>query len=748
VSAEVTVHRRRMPALGDVAKNFAAVFADPKTTFGIKLGLAGLLAVYISQLIRLGHANWALFTVLVLAPAQYVGAIAQRSIARVVGTILGGLSGVWLVGNYEQDRLFFLLFAFGYIWLCMYMYGGTLFPYAFFLCANTLVTVSATGIFDPTDAWQIGLARTLEILTGVVAVVVVANLVWPRFARHDFINLARAALGNVAKLVDLQHRSLETGTDSWDEARSTAIALREQSLKLRALLQNGANESLYFRRRLPSYTIAVVSLTHLLQAALDLFRQQKGELRYLDDVGTELFAVHGAIGRELQLLSGAMGSRTVINDERLETTFHALEMRLREVLATRTARNYSLEDALDLANHYAALSVIHGELLQLRALLADLPLPGDPPRSDRPREFRLPKIDLSRLRDGVKPAIAATGALLICQWFHPPGAAGIPLGALALTYYNKNFIGGKADRGSLQGAFKVSVAGLFFVILVFLISPALSNYGMMNLFLFAELFAYGYWAAALGGQSLHAGAAMFFIVATVGLDAEKPVTVQTVFGSYFSVVLPIFIAAIVGRLFWPVLPEAELRKRFIEFFSICSNFLTKRPGHGDKALSDRLTLIPIEAVSWVRGLKGRHCPESEIEKMLGLTVTMRRLALHLSNRARLQLPALPESIGHLVDPSVEKAREEFRATAEALISVFREGSTRVAVPSTNAARENFRNTLQEVRRQDLLAGQSLESVKGFLSIAHRFDVIADDLEICRDQALAPTIERYWDDYSL
>jgi len=115
VSAEATVHRRRLPALWDVAKNFAAVFADPKTMFGIKLGLAGLLAVYISQLIRLGHANWALFTVLVLAPAQYVGAIAPRSVARVVGTILGGLSGVWLVGNYQQDRLFFLLFAFGYI---------------------------------------------------------------------------------------------------------------------------------------------------------------------------------------------------------------------------------------------------------------------------------------------------------------------------------------------------------------------------------------------------------------------------------------------------------------------------------------------------------------------------------------------------------------------------------------------------------------------------------------------------------
>src|SRR5260370_17092256 len=121
----------------------------------------------------------------------------------------------------------------------------------------------------------------------------------------------------------------------------------------------------------------------------------------------------------------------------------------------------------------------------------------------------------------------------------------------------------------------------------------------MNLFLFAELFAFGYYSASLRGQTLHQSAALFFIAATVNLDAEKPVAVQTVFGSYFSVALAIFIAAIVGRLFWPVLPEAELRKRFIEFFSICSNFLSKPSGHGAKPLSNLLPLIPLQPLTWV-----------------------------------------------------------------------------------------------------------------------------------------------------
>jgi hypothetical protein len=499
---------------------------------------------------------------------------------------------------------------------------------------------------------------------------------------------------------------------------------------------------------LPSYTTAVVSLTHLFQASLDLFRQQPGSPDYLGDVAPELSTVYEAVDRELQVVTRAIGSKKSFNDNRLKSVLQILEARIGELLSTGKVRTYSLEDVLDLTNHNAALLAICDEILRLRQIVPDLPLPGDPPQRDQTLKFRWPMIHLSRLRDGVKPAIAGTVALLICQWFNPPGAAGIPLAALALTFLNKNFLGGKADRGALQRAFQVSLAGLLFVISVFWISPALSNYSIMNLFLFVELFAFGYWSAGLGGQNIHAGAVMFFIIASVGLDAEKPVAVQTVFNSYFSVVLPIFIAAIVGRLFWPVLPEAELRNRFVEFFSICSTFLSKQPGHGDHPLCDRLSLLPIESVSWAKGLKGRHCPESEVEKVLALTLTMRRLALRLSARARTQPPALPENIAGLINQAVEKAREDYRKIAVALTRVFREGSTRVPVPSMKAARETFRNALQEVRSQNLLAGQSLNSVRSYLALAHRLDVIADDLETCRDQTLSLALERYWDDYSL
>ena len=55
------------------------ILRDPAVRYGLKFGLAGVLAVYISLVIRLDNPGWALFTVFVLMVAQYVGAISACS---------------------------------------------------------------------------------------------------------------------------------------------------------------------------------------------------------------------------------------------------------------------------------------------------------------------------------------------------------------------------------------------------------------------------------------------------------------------------------------------------------------------------------------------------------------------------------------------------------------------------------------------------------------------------------------------
>ena len=49
-----------------------SLFGDLRIRYGIKMGLAGVLALFCTQLLRLPNDNWAILTVLVLMSAQFV----------------------------------------------------------------------------------------------------------------------------------------------------------------------------------------------------------------------------------------------------------------------------------------------------------------------------------------------------------------------------------------------------------------------------------------------------------------------------------------------------------------------------------------------------------------------------------------------------------------------------------------------------------------------------------------------------
>src|SRR3981081_4106508 len=78
------------------------LFGDLRIRYGIKMGLAGLLALFCTQGLGLPHYYWSILTVLVLMSAQFVGSITIKAIMRVIGTIAGALVGIWLVVDYTS----------------------------------------------------------------------------------------------------------------------------------------------------------------------------------------------------------------------------------------------------------------------------------------------------------------------------------------------------------------------------------------------------------------------------------------------------------------------------------------------------------------------------------------------------------------------------------------------------------------------------------------------------------------------
>ena len=186
------------------------LFGDLRVRYGIKIGLAGVLALFCTQVLRLPNDNWAILTVLVMMSAQFVGSIAFKGIMRVTGTVAGALVGVWLVSDYTSTPAIFLPVLFLVMAFASYKFGqvgARQVPYAYFLFGLTTLVIATDGVTDPAQAWQIGLDRTEEIIVGIISSLLVTTMLWPRYAREEFLEAGRAALKTVSQLFSAHARA-------------------------------------------------------------------------------------------------------------------------------------------------------------------------------------------------------------------------------------------------------------------------------------------------------------------------------------------------------------------------------------------------------------------------------------------------------------------------------------------------------------------------------------------------------------
>jgi hypothetical protein len=88
---------RPRPDGGDFGWNYELASGDEYPLASLRTGR--VLALFCTQVLRLPHDNWAILTVVTSMSAQFVGSIAFKAIMRAVGTIVGALVGIWLVGD-------------------------------------------------------------------------------------------------------------------------------------------------------------------------------------------------------------------------------------------------------------------------------------------------------------------------------------------------------------------------------------------------------------------------------------------------------------------------------------------------------------------------------------------------------------------------------------------------------------------------------------------------------------------------
>jgi uncharacterized membrane protein YccC len=380
--------------------------------------------------------------------SHYVGSIALKAILRVVGTIGGALLGIWLVGDYASTPVIFLTVVFFVMAFSTYEFGrfpASQVPYAYFLVGLTMLSVATYGVADPIDVWQTGLNRALEILAGCICSLVVTTVLWPRYAREEFLEAGQGALKTASQLVSIDTEAYLHGTEA--EVERTRQTFGQQLAVLCSLLQAGSRESTVFRARLSNYNAFLVSLTDLFHSTLDLARRRQEELPILGQVQNELALLAAAISEEFDILIAPRRRGEKLRPSRLNEAFAAFEAKATEIRDRGVFYTMPLETGMAFLGHFAALRSIRDDLNDLRAVAQGLPRFGQALPEAKPHWDFFPTIDWFWVKAGIKGGLASVISLLLLKWIHPPGPAAIPLAAWLFSVFGLPFLraGGTGD---------------------------------------------------------------------------------------------------------------------------------------------------------------------------------------------------------------------------------------------------------------------------------------------------------------
>lgn len=717
---------------------------DPAVRYGLKFGLAGVAAVYISLVIRLDNPGWALFTVFVLMIAQYVGAIAEKSLYRFAGTIVGGIIGYLITGALEQNPVLFLGLIALVVGTCTALFGQSRYPYAFFLCGMTTMVVASNGMADPENSWMFMISRIEEIFVGIVVTLVVQSVVWPRYARREFLENLRASFGDLRECFLNASGIRRNGEGSCGELRAQDFPARITGL--RTLLEFGSRESRYFRGKLHVYYELTACLGRIAYAVGTLRERIPADSLYTSRAGDESEAVNEAIAAALSDLENEDSNHESRCRARaaMEAAFQSLDRALLDMRALNLAKEIPVGQAMILGLHILGLDEIRAQVVKAHGLLDDLenrPIE----REDSAPAAVPPWPPPFWIKTGVKSGLALVAAFAIDNWLHPPGGPMFVLGTWGFTALNAASPGGLGDRRAFH-LIPLNVATLAALSLLLLAArPMLSSYAVMNTIIFGSLFVWGYLSFTTRGMTIPMQLCMFAVVGILGLNGQEPISFQAIASFFIGLVLALVLSAIFQRVIWPSLPQWEIRDRFVSMLGICRQLLAR-----DAIplwIRARFAIFPGEVMVRLSHLTPPICPPGEAEKLAVLMKTLTRLGGNLIvSLDRIEIPASRAAAGHDLIARLERHLD---AGFEAL----REGFLKTSGVQTDE--EGMRRAVRELRewaagtRLEMIAAgrPPLESARmgGFVE---RYTLMAEDMIEARQRFSELRLPLYMGDYSL
>jgi hypothetical protein len=168
--------------------------------------------------------------------------------------------------------------------------------------------------------------------------------------------------------------------------------------------------------------------------------------------------------------------------------------------------------------------------------------------------------------------------------------------------------------------------------------------------------------------------------------------------------------------------------------------------HREK-IQTQLTLFPVEALQAGGHIRIAGCSEEERAKLVALIRALQTLITQI-RQLFSRRDSLPEIAEKALKPQFERLEIEFKQMLDVFAECFRQGDSRLQLPTVRGALIEMDHSIQKIRDRNLLAGLSFEAPSRVLDLVDRYHATADALDECSRLLCILQVERYWGDYGL
>ena len=159
---------------------------EKKLHFAIKVSLSLTLSYMIPMAMGWNQASTAAMVVMLIASAGGVSDSLTKGTLRVIGTIIGAILGMLLIGLFPQERMFYLIAMSLLVSIITYLYYAYQGDSTVFMLMSVMIMMMF--INGPDEAFLYGIDRTYATLLGILIYTFVGLFLWPVKEQKDKIN--------------------------------------------------------------------------------------------------------------------------------------------------------------------------------------------------------------------------------------------------------------------------------------------------------------------------------------------------------------------------------------------------------------------------------------------------------------------------------------------------------------------------------------------------------------------------------